>query len=149
MTMRADNITVFDINDYCTPINKYGYLDMKHEYRILVALDDEAANKLWSCQFYEGEDGGINHQMLCLSFHEDTFYYMEDYIFLFLNAKLDIFINMYEEEIIDTDHLDDAISIIRNIIDNTDDSAVIDFSQKLLEMLKIAKTQGTIVGFCF
>ncbi len=55
----------------------------------------------------------------------------------------------YEEEYIDTDRLDDAISIIENIIENTDDRAVIDFGQKLLEMLKIAKECGTIVGFCF
>ena len=53
---------------------------------------------------------------------------------------------MYEEEIIDTYHLDDAISIMRNIIDNTDDSAVIDFIQKLLEMLEIAKAHtGTLL----
>ncbi len=149
MTMRTDNITFFDINDYCTPVNKYGYVDLNHDYRILVALDDEAANKLWGCQLYDEEDGGINRQMICLSFHEDTFYYMEDHFFLFLNAKLDLYINMYEEEYIDTDQLDEAISIMENIIDNTDDRAVIDFGQKLLEMLKIAKERGTIMGFCF
>jgi hypothetical protein len=37
---------------------------------------------------------------------------MKDRIFLFLNAKLEMFINMYGEEIIDTDQLDDAICII-------------------------------------
>ena len=147
--MRTDNITSFDINEYCTPVNKYGYLDINHEYRVLVALDDETANKLWSCQIYDEEDGGINRQMLCLSFHEDTFYYMEDFIFHFLNAKLGLFINMYEEEVIDTDHLDNAIGIMRDIVENTDDNAVIDFGQKLLEMLKIAKEHETIVGFCF
>ncbi|MBQ8943132.1 MAG: hypothetical protein IJ050_01400 [Clostridia bacterium] len=74
---------------------------------------------------------------------------MEDHFFLFLNAKLDLYINIYEEEYIDTDQLDDAIGIVENIIDNTDDRAVIDFGNKLLEMMKIAKEKGTIVGFCF
>ena len=64
---------------------------------------------------------------------------MEDHFFLFLNAKLDLYINIYEEEYIDTDQLDDAIGIVENIIDNTDDRAVIDFGNKLLEMMKIAK----------
>ena len=147
--MRADNVMTFNINDYCTPANRYGYLDANHEYRILVALNDDAADKLWRCQIYDEEDARINRQMICLNFHEDTFYYMEGYIFLFLNAKLDLSINMYEEEIIDTEHLDGAISVMKNIINNTDNKAVLDFGQKLLEMLKIAKERGTIIGFYF
>ena len=56
---------------------------------------------------------------------------------------------MYEEEYIDTDQLDEAIDIMERILDNTDDKAVIDFSQQLLEMMKVAKKRNTIVGFCF
>lgn len=147
--MRTDNITYFEIKDYCTPVNKYGYVNLNHDYRVLVSLDDESTNNLWRCQLYDEEDGGINRQMLCLSFHEDTFYYMEDYIFRSLNDKLGLCINMYEEEVIDTAKLDEAISVMENIIDNTNDSAVVDFSKKLLEMMKIARKYGTIVGFCF
>ena len=149
MNMRTDNITFFDINDFCTPINKYGYLELTHEYRILVSFDEESTNKLWGCELYDEKDGGINRQMLCLNFHEDTFYYMEDRIFLFLNAKLGLLINMYEEEYIDTDQLDEAMDIVQTILDNTDDRAVADFGKKLLEMMQIAKSHGTIVGFCF
>ena len=149
MTMRKDNISFFDINAYCKPVNKYGYLDLSQDYRILVSLDEESTNKLWSCELYDEEDGGINRNMICLSFHEDTFYYMEDYIFNLLNVKLGLLINMYEEEYIDTEQLDQAISIMENILDNTDDKAVSDFSKRLLDMMKVAKEHSTIVGFCF
>ena len=144
-----DNVTFFDIKNYCTPVNKYGYVNLNNDYRILVSLDEESTNKLWSCELYDEDDGGINHNMRCLCFREDTFYYMEDYIFLILNVKLGLYINMYEEEYIDTDQLDEAIDIMERILDNTDDKAVIDFSQQLLEMMKVAKKRNTIVGFCF
>ncbi len=147
--MRKDNISFFDINAYCNPANKYGYLDLSQDYRILVSLDEESTNKLWSCELYDEEDGGINHNMICLSFHEDTFYYMEDYIFLVLNAKLGLNINMYEEEYIDTEQLNKAIKIMEEILNNTDDKAVIDFGQRLIDMMKIAKEHNTIMGFCF
>ena len=149
VNMREDNISFFDINNYFTPPNKYGYLELTHDYRILVSFDEESTNKLWSCELYDENDGGINHNMRCLSFHEDTFYYMEDYIFNLLNAKLGLLINMYEEEYIETEQLDQAIDIMENIIDNTDDKAVIDFGRNILDMMKIAKEHGTIVGFCF
>lgn len=144
-----NNVTIFDINDFCTPANKYGYLNLKNDYRILVSLDEESTSKLWSCELYDETDGEINHNMICLSFHEDTFYYMEDYIFLILNAKLGLYINMYEEEYIDTDQLDEAICIMGTILNNTDDKAVISFGQKLLDMIIVAKNHNTIVGFCF
>lgn len=147
--MQTDNITYFDIGNYFTPPNKYGYLELTHDYRILVALDEESTNKLWSCELYDENDGGINHNMRCLSFHEDTFYYMEDYIFHILNAKLGLYINMYEEEYIDTNQLDEAIAIMEGLLDNTDDKAVIDFGHRLLEMMKVAKEHNSIVGFCF
>ena len=147
--MRKNNVTFFDINDFCTPANRYGYLDLKNEYRILVSLDEASTEKLWSCDIYDNEDGGINRDMVCLSFREDTFYYMEDLIFDVLNAKLDLLINMYEEEYISTEQLTMAISVVDHIIDNTDDNAVINFANLLLDMIKLAKEHGTIVGFCF
>ena len=86
--------------------------------------------------------------MLCLRFHEDTFEYMDPYIFYILNRKLHLFINMYEEQYIDTpEMIDEAIKIMKLILRNTDDKAVIDFSKILLEMLQIAKENNTIVGF--
>ena len=55
---------------------------------------------------------------------------------------------MYEEQYIDTpEMIDEAIKIMKLILRNTDDKAVIDFSKILLEMLQIAKENNTIVGF--
>ena len=143
------HITDFDINDYHTvPVPDCGYLDLEKDYRILVSLNEEASNDMWGRGIYSEEGDGINPDMLCLRFHEDTFEYMDSYIFYILNRKLHLFINMYEEQYIDTPEMvDEAIKIMKLILRNTDDKAVIDFSKILLEMLQIAKENNTIVGF--
>ena len=145
------HITDFDINDYHTvPVPDCGYLDLEKDYRILVSLNEEASNDMWGRGIYSEEGDGINPDMLCLRFHEDTFEYMDSYIFYILNRKLHLFINMYEEQYIDTpEMIDEAIKIMKLILRNTDDKAVIDFSKILLEMLQIAKENNTIVGFLF
>ena len=145
------HITDFDINDYHTvPVPDCGYLDLEKDYRILVSLNEEASNDMWGRGIYSEEGDGINPDMLCLRFHEDTFEYMDPYIFYILNRKLHLFINMYEEQYIDTpETIDEAIKIMKLILRNTDDKAVIDFGKILLEMLQIAKENNTIVGFLF
>ena len=87
--------------------------------------------------------------MIGLIFYEDTFYYMESKLFDFINVECDTLINMYEEEILDTDQLDKAINIIEVIISNNDDKTLLQFAQMLLELLNLAKRNRTIVGFCF
>ena len=74
---------------------------------------------------------------------------MESKLFDFINVECDTLINMYEEEILDTDQLDKAINIIEVIISNTDDKTLLQFAQMLLELLNLAKRNRTIVGFCF
>ena len=137
------HITDFDINDYhAVPVPKCGYLDLEKDYRILVSLNEEASSKMVLYKIYDFDYDGIDKDMLCLRFHEDT------YIFYILNRKLHLFINMYEEQYIDTpEMIDEAIKIMKLILRNTDDKAVIDFSKILLEMLQIAKENNTIVGF--
>ena len=147
------HITDFDINDYHTlPVSKCGYLDLKNEYRILVSLNEEASSKMVLYKIYDFDYDGIDKDMLCLRFHEDTFNYMSPYIFNILNSKvnLDFFISPYEEAYIDDpEMIEEAIDAMKLILRNTDDKAVIDFGKILLEMLQIAKENNTIVGFLF
>ena len=145
------HITDFDINDYhAVPVPKCGYLDLEKDYRILVSLNEEASSKMVLYKIYDFDYDGIDKDMLCLRFHEDTFNYMSPYIFNILNSKvnLDFFISPYEEAYIDTpEMIEEAIDAMKLILRNTDDKAVIDFGKILLEMLQIAKENNTIVGF--
>ncbi len=147
------HITDFDINDYHTvPVPNCGYLDLENEYYILVSLNEEASSKMVLYKIYDFDYDGIDKDMLCLRFHEDTFNYMSPYIFNILNSKvnLDFFISPYEEAYIDTpEMIEEAIDAMKLILRNTDDKAVIDFGKILLEMLQIAKENNTIVGFLF
>ena len=145
--MENTNVVIFDIKDYRTPVKKIGDFDLSHNYFILVPLDDEAEEKMYRYQFYDGEE--IRSDFLCLKFFEDTFYVMEDYFFRPLNDKFDLFINMYEEDVISAENLDSAIELVQNVLDNTDDSAVVDFGKRLLEMMGKAKELNTAVGFYF
>ena len=147
------HITDFDIKDYCTPpVPLFGYMDLESSYYILVSLNEEASSKMVLYKIYDFDYDGIDKDMLCLRFHEDTFNYMNDYIFDILNSKvnLDFFISPYEEAYIDTpEMIEEAIDAMKLILRNTDDKAVIDFGKILLEMLQIAKENNTIVGFLF
>ena len=147
------HITDFDINDYHTlPVSKCGYLDLKNEYRILVSLNEEASDKMVLYKIYDFDYDGIDKDMLCLQFREDTFNYMDVFIFSILNRKViqGFPIGPYEEAYIDTPEMvEEAIKTMELILRNTDDKAVIDFGKILLEMLQIAKENNTIVGFLF
>ena len=145
--MNNSHMMFFDIKDYWTPLKKYGSFDPEHEYRILVPLDEDAEERMYRYQLYD--DKGVSPDFLCLEFREDTFYIMEDYFFNVLDYKLDIIITMYEEEVIYTERLDEAMDIIRSVLDNTDDPAVKDFGNKLLDMFMTAKEHNTVVGFYF
>ena len=56
---------------------------------------------------------------------------------------------MYEEEILENDQLDKAIRIVELIIRNTDDDKLLDIAKRLLDLLKLARKQGAVVGFYF
>ena len=75
------HITDFDINDYhAVPVPKCGYLDLEKDYRILVSLNEEASSKMVLYKIYDFDYDGIDKDMLCLRFHEDTFSSLYQYV---------------------------------------------------------------------
>lgn len=145
--MSENNLVFFNLSDEKKALYKDECIDPTHEYRILVPVNDEAAELLYQGEIYI--NGEISNDMTGLIFFEDTFYYMESKLFDFINVECGTLINMYEEEILDTDQLDKAINIIEVIISNNDDKTLLQFAQMLLELLNSAKKYRTIVGFCF
>ena len=145
--MENSYITSFDIKKYYTPIKKIGEFDAKREYRILVPLNEEAEERMYRYQIYDGND--ISPDFKCLQFYEETFYIMDDYYFVPLNQKFDLIITSEEEDVIYTEQLDAAKELVTKILDNIDDPAAIDFGNILLQMMIDAKEHNTVMGFYF
>ncbi len=145
--MENSYITKFDIKKYYTPIKKYGEFDTKREYRVLVPLNEKAEERMYRYKIYDG--GDISPDFRCLKFFEETFYIMNDYYFVPLNQKFDLIITSEEEDIIYTEQLDEAQTLVMKILDNIDDLAAIDFGKILLKMIIDAKEHNTVVGFYF
>ena len=122
-------------------------LDLSHNYYIIVPLDAEGIERLYRYDIYF--NGEIRSDMAVLVFHEDVFYYMEPRLFDFINVECGLLINMYEEETLENDQLDKAIAIVEVVMNNSDDDVVIDFAKKVLELLRLAKQHGAIMGFYF
>lgn len=142
-----NNIEKFKLSDAVRVFVEDECIDPTHEYRILVPINEKAAELLYRGEIYE--DGEVSGDMLGLSFGEDTFYYMESRLFDFINVECGTLINMYEEEILDTDQVDQAIAIVNILVKNSDDLQFKQFAEKLLKLMNIAKEHETIVGFYF
>lgn len=145
--MRKNNIVEFKLSDDRRSLVADECIDPIHKYRILVSINEKATDLLYRGEIYI--DGEISPDLICLSFGEDTFYYMETRLFDFINVECGTLINMYEEEILDADELDKAIAIVEVLIRNSDDQQFKQFSGILLQLLQDAKEYGTIVGFYF
>ena len=145
--MENSYITTFDINKYRSPIRKHGVFDPKHEYKVLVPLNEEAEERMYRYQIYDGND--ISPDFKCLKFYEETYYIMDDYYFVPLNQKFDLIITSEEEDVIFTEQLDEAKELVTEILNNTDNPAAKDFGNILLKMIIEAKELNTVVGFYF
>ena len=146
--MSKTNITVFDINEWYKPKESFPDFDPGHEYVILVPINDDVAERMYRYQLYDNE-GNISDDFFCLKFNEDTYNEMEPYFFFPLNDKFDIWISMYEEEVIWTENLDEAIDLTQTLLDNIDNQAAIEFGKIMLSLMKKAKELNTVTGFYF
>lgn len=145
--MNSENIVTFNLPSEIAKHEKEKCINLSKEYKIIVPLDAAAADQLYEYDIYQ--NGEIRNGMVGLVFYEDTFYYMEKRLLDFINVECGLLINMYEEEVLENDQLDKGIQVVELVMNNSDDSVLLDFAQKLLELLRLAKKQGTIVGFYF
>lgn len=124
------------------------YVDPNHKYYILAPLNEEGIEQLNQYNFYD-KNGGINNNFIAMEFDEETFLFMESRLFDFLNVKMDLLINMYEEEIIENDQLPIARGIIIELQQNSDNTRFMEFSNELLRLIDVAIDKKTKVGFYF
>ena len=123
------------------------YLDIYHEYRVLVPLSEEAEERLYRGEIYD--DGEISECFVKMVFNEEIFVYLEDRLFDILNVKFNLLINMYEEEILEREYITDAISITKKLINESDEEKFKLLATDFLNLLVIAEDNKRIVGFYF
>lgn len=121
--------------------------DGSHEYRILVP-----ANKEFEERLYRGEvcdDGVISEGYEQWEFFEDTYIYLEDRLFDFINVKFGLLINMYEEETLENEIIPGVIALTEQLKLESTEEHFVDLATKFVEMLKLAQQRNTVVGFFF
>ena len=123
------------------------YLDIYHEYRVLVPLSEEAEERLYRGEIYD--DGEISECFVKMVFNEEIFVYLENRLFDILNVKFNLLINMYEEEILEREYITDAISITKKLINESDEEKFKLLATDFLNLLVIAEDNKRIVGFYF
>lgn len=123
------------------------YLDIYHEYRVIVPLSEEAEERLYRGEIYD--DGEISECFAKMVFNEEIFVYLENRLFDILNVKFNLLVNMYEEEILDREYITDAISITKKLINESYEEKFKLLATDFLNLLVIAEDNKRIVGFYF
>ena len=119
----------------------------QHPYMILAPLSEEAEDKMYRYEIYDN-NGNISDDFEYMLFDEETEEYVELRLFDLINAKFNIIINIYEEEVLDK-NIPEAIELVRRFSCDTDDSRLTEFATDLINLFEIAKEKGTSIGFYF
>lgn len=122
-------------------------LDPEKDYLIIVPTNNEGVDELYRNDIFK--DNYISKNMQYMIFHEDVYNYMENRLFDIINMKMDTLINMYEEEIIENEKLNQLLSVIDMLIRNSDDQKALSFMGNFRNLVQIAIDHKSVVGFCF
>ena len=124
------------------------YLDLTHEYYILVPLSKEAMDRVYRYEIY-GDNGEISDVFLSMTFYEDTFCYIEPRLFDYINACCNLLLNMYVEEYVETEDLPKVLELTKDLIANSDEECFIAFAKEFQRLVEVAVEKETCIGFCF
>ena len=119
----------------------------EHAYVILVPLSEEAQERMDQYDIYD--NGEVAECFKSMVFGLETEEYMEIRLFDLINAKLDILINIYEEEIIQNKDVETALKLTKRLVETSDDKRFIEFATEFMDLLETAIANRTDVGFYF
>ena len=119
----------------------------EHAFIILVPLSEEAQERMDQYNIYDG--GEVAECFKSMVFGQETEEYLEVRLFDLINAKLDILINIYEEEVIENKDVMEVLELTQGLIDASDDEKFVEFATEFTELLKTAIAYKTDVGFYF
>lgn len=121
---------------------------IQQKFRIIAPLSKEAEEKMYRYELYNtaGEIADIFEYML---FDFETAEYMERRLFDLISATFNISILFYEEEVLENQNIPEAINLIKRLTQHNDDKRLVEFATDLINLMEIAYTKGTSVGFYF
>lgn len=119
----------------------------EHAYVILVPLSEEAQERMDQYDIYD--NGEVAECFKSMVFGLETEEYMEVRLFDLINAKLDILINIYEEEIIENKDVETVLEVTKRLVETSDDKRFIEFATEFMDLLETAIANRTDVGFYF
>lgn len=119
----------------------------EHAYVILVPLSEEAQARMDQYDIYD--NGEVAECFKSMVFGLETEEYMEIRLFDLINAKLDILINIYEEEIIENKDVETVLELTKRLVETSDDKRFIEFATEFMNLLETAIANRTDVGFYF
>ena len=125
------------------------YLDLNKWYYIVVPMNQTTYDELCDNSFYDNENDCVKEGFLYMRFHEDAYCLMEEYLFNFIDAECDLFINMYEEEFAEKEILPMILEITNKMISSSDNEEFVILANEFRELVEKAILYETCVGFIF
>ena len=119
----------------------------EHAYVILVPLSEEAQERMDQYDIYD--NGEVAECFKSMVFGLETEEYMEIRLFDLINAKFDILINIYEEEIIENKDVETVLELTKRLVETSDDKRFIEFATEFMDLLETAIANRADVGFYF
>ena len=125
-------------------------LDPDKPYYILVPKSDDFSERLYRYEIYN--DKGVDTDaFLYIEFREEFYYEIEQKLFDFINKKWNLYINMYEEEVIEPEKLPTVLDLTKNSMANlsSEDDKYLDFCKEFIALLNYAIEHQVPVGLYF
>jgi len=119
----------------------------EHQCVILVPLSEDAQERMNQYDIYD--DGEVSECFKSMVFGIETEEYMEVRLFDPINAKINILINIYEEEIIENKNVETVLELTKIFVESSDDKRFIEFATDFMDILENAITYRTDVGLYF
>lgn len=125
-------------------------LDPEKPYYILVPKSDDFSERLYRYEIYN--DKGVDTDaFLYIEFREEFYYEIEQRLFDFINKQCNLYINMYEEEVIEPEQLSTVLGLTKNSMANlsSEDDKYLDFYKEFIALLNYAIEHQVPVGLYF
>lgn len=113
--------------------------------KVYIPLNLEGIKELESCVEEETKNLKI------IEFSADDYFYLESMKYLdFLNAECDVLIDLYEDEDIPNDKLNNALEITKILKDNSSEERFINLANKFIDIFNLAIESNTYVNiYCY
>ena len=123
------------------------------DYYILVPLTQEAIDDLYRYDIYkencDKREDLIRDSFKAMIFDEETYHFLDNNLFTFINAECDVMIDIYEEETVENDQLGSVLELTNSLLESSNDERFIKLATEFKSLVELAIKKKTVVGFYF